>query len=52
MINPDEIPLMFAIPGVIALLIIWRRQVVAERRATVTVRVVAPLTPNHAERSK
>lgn len=32
MVNPDEIPLWFAIPASIALCIVWRRQVVAERR--------------------
>ena len=37
MINPDEIPLWFAIPASLVLCIIWRRQIVRERRA-----------PNHA----
>lgn len=31
--NPDEIPLWFAIPASIVLCIAWRRQVVLERRA-------------------
>ena len=31
--NPDEIPLWFAIPASLVLCLFWRRQVVRERRS-------------------
>ena len=39
--NPDEIPLWFAIPASIVLCILWRRQVVLERRAHCSITVAA-----------
>lgn len=35
MIAPDEVPLWLAIPASVLLCLVWRRQVVAERKRTI-----------------